>query len=556
MSAAQHAACSAAHCTVQHNGASSGPAALTGAAAGSGQPQLHRSSLVSAAACMGAGAPLPPRRRFYNGNAQVEPGAVVCRVARCFVRFGTFQLPASRGEDQAPLVAQLVDHVVRHHYPDLAGERTHKLATQTTSKRLEVKACLLVRVKPTCLCACVLAVLCEAPPPAHGDAQGCCREEGCCRELRPFVCAPEAPLPGAGRRPSAGAPNPAAALYQEVCSRTARLVAEWQRVGFVHGVLNTGAPSTLRRQWGCVGRTLAPLPGRTESWVAQMYRGLHGPCAEPRLVVYVCTRASLCFADNMSILGDTIDFGPYGWLERFDPDFTPNTTDLPGRRYSYKCAAFSFCSGGCTRGTAGVRHKAAGAAAPLLWPGRAPLCCHLARPPACRRAQPEIGQFNLLQLAQSLISTGLLSEVSALFPFSPADPRTPPFLRTTSRGGAPGAPAALPGRRHASGGRPSGSAEQWQGSKHGSHRTAAMRSATASVLCAGLRACSSAGLLSAPWHWWPRCLPRPPLAPTPPRRTRRARACIATLSSWPTRTSARLRPSWGWPRTTGSSTWA
>lgn len=33
---------------------------------------------------------------FYNGNAKLEPGAVVCRVARSFVRFGTFQLPATR----------------------------------------------------------------------------------------------------------------------------------------------------------------------------------------------------------------------------------------------------------------------------------------------------------------------------------------------------------------------------------------------------------------------------------------------------------------------------
>jgi len=39
--------------------------------------------------------------------------------------------------------------------------------------------------------------------------------------------------------------------------------------------------------------------------------------------------------DNMSILGLTIDYGPYGWLEGYDPMWTPNTTDLPGRRYCY-----------------------------------------------------------------------------------------------------------------------------------------------------------------------------------------------------------------------------
>ncbi|MEP1646551.1 protein adenylyltransferase SelO family protein, partial [Rhodopirellula bahusiensis] len=38
---------------------------------------------------------------------------------------------------------------------------------------------------------------------------------------------------------------------------------------------------------------------------------------------------------NMSILGLTIDYGPYGWLEDYDPDWTPNTTDAQGRRYRY-----------------------------------------------------------------------------------------------------------------------------------------------------------------------------------------------------------------------------
>jgi uncharacterized protein YdiU (UPF0061 family) len=39
--------------------------------------------------------------------------------------------------------------------------------------------------------------------------------------------------------------------------------------------------------------------------------------------------------DNMSILGLTIDYGPYGWLEGYDPQWTPNTTDAHGRRYAY-----------------------------------------------------------------------------------------------------------------------------------------------------------------------------------------------------------------------------
>lgn len=64
----------------------------------------------------------------------------------------------------------------------------------------------------------------------------------------------------------------------EVAERTAAMIARWQGVGFTHGVMNT---------------------------------------------------------DNMSVLGDTIDYGPFGFLDAFDPSFTPNTTDLPGRRYCF-----------------------------------------------------------------------------------------------------------------------------------------------------------------------------------------------------------------------------
>ena len=39
--------------------------------------------------------------------------------------------------------------------------------------------------------------------------------------------------------------------------------------------------------------------------------------------------------DNMSILGLTIDYGPYGWIDDFDPEWTPNTTDAEGRRYRF-----------------------------------------------------------------------------------------------------------------------------------------------------------------------------------------------------------------------------
>jgi serine/tyrosine/threonine adenylyltransferase len=67
-------------------------------------------------------------------------------------------------------------------------------------------------------------------------------------------------------------------FFIEVSRRTALLMVEWSRVGFVHGVMNT---------------------------------------------------------DNMSILGLTIDYGPYGWLDTFDPSWTPNTTDAERRRYRF-----------------------------------------------------------------------------------------------------------------------------------------------------------------------------------------------------------------------------
>jgi uncharacterized protein YdiU (UPF0061 family) len=57
---------------------------------------------------------------FYNGNVQLEPGAVVCRVAPSFVRFGTFQLPVSRAGGQEVMTQQLADYVIKYHYSHLA----------------------------------------------------------------------------------------------------------------------------------------------------------------------------------------------------------------------------------------------------------------------------------------------------------------------------------------------------------------------------------------------------------------------------------------------------
>lgn len=142
---------------------------------------------------------LVERDMFYNGNPKHEPGAVVCRVAPSFTRFGHFQIFTSRGE--IDVLRQLADYTIRTDYPHLIAHSAGEINKQT------------------------------------------------------YVT-----------------------WFDEVCRRTAEMVAHWQRVGFVHGVMNT---------------------------------------------------------DNMSILGLTIDYGPYGWLEDYDPNWTPNTTDAGSRRYRF-----------------------------------------------------------------------------------------------------------------------------------------------------------------------------------------------------------------------------
>ncbi|HBC58368.1 MAG TPA: YdiU family protein [Gammaproteobacteria bacterium] len=134
------------------------------------------------------------RDMFYDGHPELEPGAIVCRVAPSFIRFGHFELPTAREEYQ--LLEQLVKHCLKNDYKDKYAYHSDGLVD----------------------------------------------------------------------------------WFRDVCLRTADLMVHWMRVGFVHGVMNT---------------------------------------------------------DNMSILGLTIDYGPYGWLEAYDPHWTPNTTDAQGRRYCY-----------------------------------------------------------------------------------------------------------------------------------------------------------------------------------------------------------------------------
>ena len=134
------------------------------------------------------------RDMFYDGRPRKEPGAIVCRVAPSFTRFGNFEIFAHRHENET--LQMLVDFTIANDFP-------------------------------------------------HLDPND---------------------------------PDVLQKWFAEVCVRTAEMVVHWMRVGFVHGVMNT---------------------------------------------------------DNMSILGQTIDYGPYGWLEGYDPDWTPNTTDAAHHRYAF-----------------------------------------------------------------------------------------------------------------------------------------------------------------------------------------------------------------------------
>jgi uncharacterized protein YdiU (UPF0061 family) len=131
---------------------------------------------------------------LYNGNPAYEKGAIVCRVAPSFIRFGSFELFYSRN-DRANLKL-LADFTIKHHFPAIKSEGAEKYLD----------------------------------------------------------------------------------FFHAVTRTTLDMIVHWQRVGFVHGVMNT---------------------------------------------------------DNMSIHGMTIDYGPYGWLEDYDPNWTPNTTDRQNKRYRF-----------------------------------------------------------------------------------------------------------------------------------------------------------------------------------------------------------------------------
>ena len=81
----------------------------------------HLGVPTTRALCLVATGEQVVRDMFYDGHPHAEPGAIVCRVAPSFIRFGNFELPASRGD--MPLLEQLVDFTIRRDFPELlAGD--------------------------------------------------------------------------------------------------------------------------------------------------------------------------------------------------------------------------------------------------------------------------------------------------------------------------------------------------------------------------------------------------------------------------------------------------
>lgn len=134
---------------------------------------------------------LDSKTRIYRED--VESGAIVCRVARSHIRFGSFEHFHYRNQPEG--VAALANYVIDRHFPEWAAEHNRYLK-----------------------------------------------------------------------------------LFTQTVENTAKMIAQWQAVGFSHGVMNT---------------------------------------------------------DNMSILGDTLDYGPFGFLDSYNPNFICNHSDSHGR-YSFK----------------------------------------------------------------------------------------------------------------------------------------------------------------------------------------------------------------------------
>lgn len=114
-----------------------------------------------------------------SGNIQEEPGAVVCRVAHSWIRFGSFQLPAAL--EETPLVKQLADYVIKHHYSHLEGMMSkdnfappHHQSTITSAFKIEITVYTLLHYVTTHQYCYLHRGILGKPWPSFGKhAQGC-----------------------------------------------------------------------------------------------------------------------------------------------------------------------------------------------------------------------------------------------------------------------------------------------------------------------------------------------------------------------------------------------
>ena len=67
---------------------------------------------------------------FYDGHPRAEPGAIVCRVAPSFLRFGNFEL--LRRARRGGLLTRLADYTLRHHFPELGAPSPETYAAWLT----------------------------------------------------------------------------------------------------------------------------------------------------------------------------------------------------------------------------------------------------------------------------------------------------------------------------------------------------------------------------------------------------------------------------------------
>lgn len=177
-----------------------------------------------------------------------EPGAIVCRVAPSWLRFGNFEIFFYR-KDRKNL-RKLAEYVTREVFNIPKDDPQEMAAFAEKSKSVEL----------------------DVGEAAVRNAEGTSASEPT------TTAAVEGATEGAPvATPASGRPvyrNRFAKMYEQIATRTAFMVSGWQATGFCHGVMNT---------------------------------------------------------DNMSVLGLTIDYGPYAFLDEYDPEWICNHTDSEGR---------------------------------------------------------------------------------------------------------------------------------------------------------------------------------------------------------------------------------